>query len=187
MAGFLESIKGLLRGRPKGYVIADVYRGLRQQILTVEPEKFGMTPKETNRVWGVLMETGYPEAVATLVTLADGTVSLYFSNGGGMIGFGKQETRKVCEAFLDMAPKFITYASHTDAFPLPSNGYTRFYFLSFDGIFTVEATDNDLGNWRSPLSPFFHKGHDVITEVRLINEKLKARNNEPPATDKQQC
>jgi hypothetical protein len=32
------------------------------------------------------METGYVEAVATLVGVADGTASLYFSNGGGFIG-----------------------------------------------------------------------------------------------------
>jgi hypothetical protein len=185
MMGFLASIKRLLRGNDKGYAIAEVYRGLRQQVLTLEPDKFGMEAKPTNNVWGILMETGYPEAVATLVTLADRTVSIYFSNGGGMIGFGKDETRRVSEAFLDMAPKYVTYASHTDVFPLPSKGYTRFYFLTFDGIFTVEKKENDLGNWRSPLSPFFHKGHEVITEVRLIDEKLRAQKKLPPAIDRQ--
>ncbi len=34
------------------------------------------------------METGYREAVATLVGVVDGTSSLYFSNGGGFIGAG---------------------------------------------------------------------------------------------------
>jgi len=29
------------------------------------------------------METGYTQAVATLVGVVDGSVSLYFSNGGG--------------------------------------------------------------------------------------------------------
>lgn len=175
MSGFWASIKRLLRGNDKKYAIADVYQGLRQQVLTLEPAKFAMVPKPSNNVWGVLMEIGYPEAVATLVTLADGTVSIYFSNGGGMIGFGKDETRRASGAFLGMAPKYITYASHTNVFPLPSKGYTRFYFLTFDGIFTVEKKENDLGNWRSPLSPFFHKGHEVITEVRLIDEKLRAK------------
>lgn len=40
-------------------------------------------------VWGILMETGYPQGIATLVSLADGTTSLYFSNGDGMIGGGQ--------------------------------------------------------------------------------------------------
>jgi hypothetical protein len=39
-------------------------------------------------ILALLMETGYPEAVATLVAVADGTSSLYFSNGGGFIGVG---------------------------------------------------------------------------------------------------
>ena len=47
-------------------------------------EEFGGTP-EMPVVWGVVMETGYPEAVVTLVSLGDRTTSLYFSNGGGII------------------------------------------------------------------------------------------------------
>jgi hypothetical protein len=34
-------------------------------------------------VWGILMETGYSEATATLLALGDGTTSLYLSSGGG--------------------------------------------------------------------------------------------------------
>ena len=37
-------------------------------------------------VWGVLMELGLEQGVATMVAFADGTVSLYFSGGGGIIG-----------------------------------------------------------------------------------------------------
>jgi hypothetical protein len=41
---------------------------------------------------GVLMETGYDSATVTLFALSDGTTSLYFSNGGGVIGGQGQET-----------------------------------------------------------------------------------------------
>jgi hypothetical protein len=34
----------------------------------------------------VLMELGLEQGVATMVAFADGTVSLYFSGGGGIIG-----------------------------------------------------------------------------------------------------
>lgn len=61
----------------------DVYSGLRDQILSAKPSDIGVSPtSELPVVWGVLMETGYPEAVVTLVSLGDNTMSLYFSNGG---------------------------------------------------------------------------------------------------------
>jgi hypothetical protein len=66
---------------------ADVYEGLRQQALHLTPDQFGASFARAP-ILALLMETGYPEAVATLVGVADGTTSLYFSNGGGFIGAG---------------------------------------------------------------------------------------------------
>jgi len=181
MAGLLASIIGLFgcgKDAPKADTTADIYRNLRQQVLTLDPAKIGLRPTAANQVWGLLLETGYPKAVVSLVTIADGTVSLYFSNGGGIIGVGQHdEPRKACEAFLAFAPKFIPYADRTEVFPLPSEGHTRFYFFTFNGILTVDANEDELGNNRSPLSPLFHKGHEVITAALRIDEKLKGGQN----------
>ena len=91
MAGIISGLLGLFgcgKGTKSERTVADIYQGLRQQVLTLDPLSLGLDPSASNRVWGVLMETGYPEAVASLVVIADGTVSLYFSNGGGIIGVG---------------------------------------------------------------------------------------------------
>jgi hypothetical protein len=185
MAGLFASLIGLLgcnKEQPQEYKSADIYRDMRKQVFTLAPTKIGLTPSGNNRVWGVLMETGYPEAVATLVMIGDGTVSLYFSNGGGIIGVGQHDgPRKACESFLKEAPKFMSYAQATNEFPLPKQGNTRFYFLTFDGVFTIEAREDDLGNNRLPLSPLFHKGHEVITEARIVDEKMRTRQSNQPA------
>ena len=115
------------------------------------------------------METGYSDAVVTLVTIANGTVSLYFSNGGGIIGVGEYEgPRNACHSLLSLAPKFIKYAKRTQTFPLPKEGNTRFYFLTYNGIYTVEKKEDDLGNNRLPLSPLFLEAHEVITQARIV-------------------
>jgi hypothetical protein len=62
---------------------------------------------------------------------------------------------------------------------LPAEGNTRFYFLTFDGIFTVEAKEDDLGNGRLPLSPFFYNAHEVITQARIVYENQKAEPANP--------
>jgi hypothetical protein len=51
---------------------AETIRGLRQHALTVSAADLGLGPTaDRPQVWGVVMETGYPEAVATLVVLGE--------------------------------------------------------------------------------------------------------------------
>jgi hypothetical protein len=170
----MVSIFGLFGGKKdntSGYNIADNYRDLRTQVLTIDPAKMGLRRAGSNQAWGVLMEIGYPGVIVTLVTLADGTVSLYFSTGGGIIGVGQHEgPRKACESFLADAQGFLAHAAPTRDFPLPEEGNIRFYFLTFDGILTVEASEDDLSGNRLALSPLYHKAHEVITRARLVDE-----------------
>jgi len=177
MAGVLGGLLALFgcgKAEKTDDKVADVYTGLRQQLLTLDPKTIGLSPT-SNRVWAILMETGYPEAVVTLAAIGDGTVSLYFSNGGGIIGVGQHEgPRRACLALLVAAPGFLSYAQPTTDFRLPVTGRTRFVFLTFDGAFAAEAAEDDLGNKRSPLSPLFYKAQDVITEARMAEGKTRA-------------
>ncbi len=177
MASFIASILGGLgfgKSNATESKTANTYQDLREQVLTLDPAKIGFKPSGSNRIWGILMETGYPDAVATLVTVADGSVSLYFSNGGGIIGAGQHDgPRKACESFLGVAPKFLSYAHLTTDYPLPKNGQTKFYFLTLDGDYTAEAKEEDLGNERHPLSPLFYEAQKVITQARLVDEKVR--------------
>jgi hypothetical protein len=77
-------------GRADGQVSGEqVFQGLRRTILDLDPAESGLDRFTAGRtVWGALMEMGYPNGAATLVSLADGTTSLYTSTGGGTIGGG---------------------------------------------------------------------------------------------------
>lgn len=151
----------------------DVYSGLRDQVLSVKPSDIGVAPTSSLPVvWGVVMETGFPEAVVTLVSLADRTTSLYCSNGGGVIGAGEHATVAAATAgFISLANEFHSQTEPTKTFPLPAIGRVRFYLLTFAGVLTAEADEQDLGNMRHKLSPLFHKGHEVIGNVRLSTEQ----------------
>src|SRR4051812_42858236 len=76
-------------GEPQPPPSDSAFEGLRSQVLGTDPSAVGITPTtELPRVWGVLLETGYPSGIATAVSLADGTTSLYTSSGFGIIGGG---------------------------------------------------------------------------------------------------
>lgn len=172
LLGGLLSLFGCGKAQMSNYKVADVYNGLRQQLLTLDPKTIGLSPSANNRVWAVLMETGYPEAVVTLATIGDGTVSLYFSKGGGIIGVGQhEEARKAGLELISAAQAALESARQTDKFPLPENGHTQFYFMTFDGAYTANALEKELGNHHHPLSQLFYKAQDVITQSRLIDEK----------------
>ena len=107
--------------------------------------------------FGILMETGYAKAVASLVVFAEGSTSLYFSNGGGIIGAGEHACVRAT-----LAPFFKAAEAHVGAFapaastPLPGRGRVRFYLRTFQGTLSAEADEQDLGQMRHALSPLFH-------------------------------
>jgi hypothetical protein len=107
---------------------SEVARDLRNLALAVDAATLGLRPTTSHtRVWGVLMETGYPEGVATLVAFGDGTASLYFSGGGGIIGAGEHAAvREAIHAFLQEADEHLRGFVPTATTPLPATGRVRF-------------------------------------------------------------
>jgi hypothetical protein len=147
---------------------------LRSKVLALQPDELPSLLEPSSPLIGILTETGHDKAVATLVTIADGTTSMYFSNGGAIIGLGEHdEPRMTCLEYLSFANQFISRMKPVSEFPLPSKGYTTFYVVTKNGVFSTTAKENDLGKNLSPLSPLFYKAHEVITQARLTEEEIR--------------
>ncbi|MFA6217607.1 MAG: hypothetical protein WDL87_08185 [Candidatus Omnitrophota bacterium] len=160
-----EATDSMKKGHPEEFA------GLRKLALSAQATDF---PEKAGKrgVYGVLMETGYPEYTVTLATFMTGDASLYFSNGGGMLGgIGHETVRKAAIALNRRADEFISSCKKVTEFPMPRPGKTVFYILTQEGIYTTEALEKDLGNNRSLLLPLFAAGQDVITEFRIIDER----------------
>jgi len=146
---------------------AEIYLDLRSQALAQTPHSLVAEAD----VVGVLMETRYPEAVATLVAFIDGSASMYFSNGGGIIGAGQHEgPAAAARALVQVASEYLRDFVPTKEFPLPEVAHTRFYVVTRSGVLTAEAAEQDLGEGRLPLSPVFHAAHELIFQIRQAEE-----------------
>lgn len=147
-----------------------VIKDLRNQILTSSPKELGFDNQNQNmKVYAVLMETGYPEAIATLVSIRDGNASLYLGHGGGIIGGIEHENvRKVSIDFVKESEKYLSNMQKTESFPYANLGQVKFYLLTFDGVVTAEADEAALGQGNHKLSPLFYKGQEVITQLRKL-------------------
>jgi len=180
MVPFLSAFRRLFGGKPSQstYKTVEAYEGLRKQILELKPEQLGASTTEA--VLAVIMETGYPGAVATLVAVMDGSASLYISNGGGIIGAGESpEPNAAARRVVAKAADFRAACTLTKEFPLPQNAHTRFYIITPRGILTSEGKEDDLGNGQHRMSSLFHAAHELITQMRLAEEKRKAEPSGP--------
>jgi hypothetical protein len=152
---------------------SEVIRELREKVFAVSPEDLAVAPGRGHQyVWAVLMETGYPEAVVSLVVIADGTTSLYFSNGGGVIGAGEHaDVRAASARLIALVDTRTAEFELAQEHPLPKAGRVKFYVLTFDGLRTFEAPEKDLGEHRHHLSDVFHAAHAVISAIRESEER----------------
>jgi hypothetical protein len=147
---------------------AHTMRRLREVAFQVTAAELELAPTVARPlVWGAIMELGYTTGIATLMTLAEGTTSLYFSNGGGVIGAGTHAAvRDAAERFLDLVESYLAALPPVDATPTPRIGRVRFYARTFEETRGVEVGEDELSRHLHPLSPVFLAGHAVITAIR---------------------
>jgi hypothetical protein len=147
------------------------YAGLRQQILDLDPTTLGLAPSPQHpRVFAGLMEMGMDGGCASLVVVGDGTTSLYYSTGGGVIGAGFHEPVKgPSRAFLAILDRHIAQLGPDLTGEIPAAGITHIRALTFDGgRLLAAAPDADFGQKRQLLWPAFFAGHAVIAAIRQL-------------------
>ena len=144
---------------------------LRGRILHADPSELGFWGSSGREVWGALMDMAFPGVVATLVSLEDGSTSLYSSTGGGIIGGGVHSSVvEATEAFLDAVAVYAPQFSPADSDDLPETGHVRFHALAFGGRRCADALESDLQARTSDLWPLYFSGHQVITALRIATE-----------------
>lgn len=142
------------------------YIALRSQVLRLDPAGLQIPEGHWFGASVALMEITQSAGTASLVAVADGTVSLYTTGGGGMIAGEHLAVREAAERFLqaaaDAAPSMIA----TSEFPLPEPGHVRFHVRTPEGDVTADAAESLLRARRHQLAPLYVAGQDVITELR---------------------
>lgn len=151
---------------------SDAIVELRSQVFALNPDEIGISPENfAHPVWGMVTETGFADGYFTLITLADGSTSLYFSTGGGMIGAGEfAGVRRAVGHYLTGAQYFFDRAEPVEQYPRPAPGKVTFYFLAFDGVYAYTASERKLGIGDDDLSNLFYAAHGVIDEIRKVGE-----------------
>jgi hypothetical protein len=142
---------------------------LRNNVFNLKPEDIGLTREKSPLVWGVMMELGYQEMVISLVALADGSCSVYLSDGSGAVGCGLySEVRQSAANMLNVAQRMLSHCQPTIAYPVPAESQVRFYLLTSQGIFSTEASRHDMDEGMSDIAELYYAGHSVIGMIELL-------------------
>lgn len=151
----------------------DVYAKLRSMALEVTPGQIKI-PELGNdsSVYGMVMDWSMGQGTVTFVFMATGDASLYTSTGGGMIGGGTHEKVSVAtRSLVAHASAFLDQAKRTDETPLPGKDGACLYFLTRNGRYLARESMKRFEDRSSSLITLFDEANEVITELRLVQQK----------------
>ncbi len=140
--------------------------------LGLEPSQIRTPPGEP---WSgaavAAMELAVDRSIASIVAIADGSVSMYLSSGGGVIGAGEHvAVRAEGQRFRTVVADARSMLVRTAEFPLPRPGEVRFHARIGEDRFTGVAPEAMLRGGRHVLAPLYAAGQDLLTEIRLASE-----------------
>lgn len=144
---------------------------LRRVALTSKSvDVFGETGMHPQAIWGVVMDITYDDGTVTVVSLVDGTASLYVSTGGGIVNAGEAEHIAGLSSTIASGGGtfFARYGRDvTGEPPVPANDHVHFYFLSDAKLLkSDEFSEDELAGDSLPLSPLFQAMHVLISQMQ---------------------
>jgi hypothetical protein len=148
---------------------ATVAAMLRSGALAIKPQDIGLQSADCPPVWGVVVELGFAAAVASLVVLIDGSVSVYLSDGGGVIGCGLHpEVRDVATQMLKVAQHAVVNCEPTTSHPMPADSQVCFYLLTSGGIVGAQVSKFVLDEGAVELAELYYAAHGLIDIIELL-------------------
>jgi hypothetical protein len=150
---------------------ANPYLGLRAMVLQGTRANFGLGAGSSPvQPFAVVSDWGDGEGTTTIIAIADGSASVYRSNGAGSIGGGQAHASirnaalKVVEAAGAVQPQM----RRTTEYPLPARGQVSFYAVTDAGVFAATASRDDVINNRSPFSALGAAAQSIATEYERV-------------------
>jgi hypothetical protein len=140
--------------------------------LGLTAESTGIHPPSTGfGIWGSVTDLGFGKGGATVIALADGTASIYFSTGGGVIGGqGHAQLREAAVALVNSLEAHGAELRPQPSGELPRAGRVRFYAHARTGLLASdECEQRALASAHHPLAAVFRTLNRLLTQFRLLS------------------
>ena len=156
--------------------VANPYQALRRQALQIPATFFANSPS-AEPVYGIIMDWHVGEGSITLTCFVTGESSVYFSNGGGIIGGqASEQAMQAAQRYLQEANQAYVSATPMAAIDLPLPNTVQFYFLTKEGRRFHSVAMQYLEDRSSPMLTLFEQANDLLTALRELQEKGASEN-----------
>jgi hypothetical protein len=171
--GLVERLRTWLLGSRRAVPPAPIYADLRSMVLDLDPDAIEVLEGEPwSAALVAVMDIGLVAGSATIVAVADGSVSLYTSSGGGVIGAGDHVVvRNAGTRFRAAMGEHRAQLRGVEAFPPPPpEGQVAFLARFADARVATTVPESLLRSGRHPLAGLYAAGQDLLTEIRLAGD-----------------
>jgi hypothetical protein len=173
MAGLVERLRTWFLGPRPATEPAPIYTDLRSMVLDLEPDAIDVLEGEPwSAALVAVLELGLVAGSATIVAVADGSVSMYTSSGGGVLGAGDHvAVRAAATRFRVATGEHRPHFRAVETYPPPSpEGQVAFLARFADARLAAAAPETLLRSGRHPLAGLYAVGQDLLTEIRLASD-----------------
>lgn len=146
-------------------------RILRDLALKVDARELRLG-QGTAHVWGIVVEFWMRDWITTLVIFADGSTSVYVSDGPPVTGMGAYApVRAASLKMLAIAEESLESFAATRRTSQPEPGHVRFFARTVRGTVVADAEQQTLMGGGHPLTQLFNVTLDVLRAVLVANER----------------
>ena len=121
-------------------------------------------------VYGVIIEEGFDDGAYSFLAFCEGSVSLYYKEGGGQIGIGGDQA---LEPYVEPILNASQLANPVELKEVlknppdwPGDGTVNIYYLTDDGVLQRSTTIDDLVASDASDDPVFARMHDLLTAMK---------------------
>ncbi len=145
-------------------------------LLSTDPGQLGQKKDENlPNCFALVSEFHLAVAILTLLTVQDGTTSLYMSNGAAIIGGGQhQAVRQFNRKLLLLAQDLVQNGDICSEFPFPNSSEVFFYLVCWDGVRRRQDLESSVRQGKGDLAPLYLTVHELLSAIRAVEEGPKA-------------
>ena len=151
---------------------------LRLLALKATPGSLGLDPSSFARTaWGTVVDMSRAQGGTMIIAcMAGGNTSIYFSEGGGVLGAGSNAAVAASAAkLIDDASSRLIDAPSSQTTDLPPPGSVAFIGLFSSGRRRVTEAESVLASGKSPFSQTYRLAQQVFAAVQKTQPASRAR------------
>ncbi|QNU67016.1 hypothetical protein EHE19_000190 [Ruminiclostridium herbifermentans] len=149
------------------------YASMRKLAFTFSHKDMGAKMGNDYHVYGAVVDMGVDNInTATMICFIDGTTSLYFSDGGGIIGAGQHESvNKAVLSFLENCFQALPITRIADGIDdLPKENHHTYYLFTKAGIFSIDIDLREV-NKSKESQLLYTQSQMVLNEILKVSKR----------------